>query len=135
MSAKQKFVHDVPVRFHDLDAMGHAHHSLPLIYIEEARAAFWRSIVGSSDLASIDYVLKKVTVEFHERILFPDTLRISLHVAHLGRSSFTLAYEIRNQGGALAATAETVQVMFDYSAGRPKVIPDVVRQGLEAVTG
>jgi acyl-CoA thioester hydrolase len=38
----------VPVRFRDLDAMGHAHHTLPLIYLEEARAAFWRELKGSA---------------------------------------------------------------------------------------
>jgi acyl-CoA thioester hydrolase len=132
LSARGPFVYDVPVRFHDLDAMGHAHHSLPLIYIEEARAAFWRDVVGSGDLSAIDYVLKKATVEFHDRILFPSTLRITLRVTHVGRTSFTIGYDLHNQSGVLVATAETVQVMFDYASGRPKSIPESVRQILEA---
>ena len=122
------FEYEVPVRFRDIDAMGHAHHSLPLVYIEEARAAFWREVTGRCDLDSIDYVLKKISVEYHSRILFPGSVRVGLRVSHVGKTSFALAYELRNAGGEIVATAETVQVMFDYQAGQPKAVPEGIRE-------
>src|SRR5262245_14078556 len=126
------FYYEVPVRFHDLDALGHAHHSLPLIYIEEARAAWWREIVGQHNLDSIDYVLGQLTVSFRQRILYPGCVRVALRVSRLGNSSFTIEYELRSEAGELLATAETVQVMYDYTARNAKPIPEAIRQRLTA---
>jgi acyl-CoA thioester hydrolase len=124
------FFYEVPVRFRDLDALGHAHHSLPLIYIEEARAAWWREIVGQHGLDSIDYVLGQISVSFRRRILYPGTVRVGIRVGRVGNSSFTMEYELRSADGDLLATAETVQVMFDYAAGSSKPIPAAIRQRL-----
>jgi acyl-CoA thioester hydrolase len=126
------FHYEVPVRFRDLDALGHAHHSLSLIYIEEARAAWWREIVGQHSLDSIDYVLGQVTVSFRQRILYPGCVRVGLRVSRVGNSSFTVEYELRSQQGELLATAETVQVMYDYAASSSKAIPEAIRQRLTA---
>ena len=130
-----RFTYDVPVRFRDLDPMGHAHHSLPLVYIEEARAAYWRDVAGRRDLEAIDYVLGQVTVRFIQRIHFPSTLRVGVRVSRLGSSSFTMEYEIRNESGDLLCTAETVQVMYDYAAGQSKTIPPDIRKALAAYEG
>ncbi|HSL72486.1 MAG TPA: thioesterase family protein [Longimicrobiales bacterium] len=127
-----RFVYQVPVRFRDLDAMGHAHHSLPLVYIEEARAAYWRDVANRRDVASIDYIMAQVSVRYVRRIEFPATLRIGLRVSRLGGSSFTMQYEIRDAHGDLLATAETVQVMYDYEQNRSKSIPDDVRTVITA---
>ena len=35
-----RFHRQVEVRFRDIDEMEHTHHTLPLIYIEEARTAY-----------------------------------------------------------------------------------------------
>jgi acyl-CoA thioester hydrolase len=127
-----RFTYDVPVRFRDLDAMGHAHHSLPLVYIEEARAAYWRDVVGRAGLDDVDYVLGQVTVKFRHRIRFPATLRVGLRVSRIGNSSFVMEYEIRDPTGTVVATAETVQVMYDYAAGTSKLMPAEIRSRIEA---
>ena len=130
-----RFTFNVPVRFRDLDPMGHAHHSLPLVYIEEARAAYWRDVVGREGLGNIDYVLGQVTVRFIQRIHFPNTLRIGVRVSRLGKSSFTMEYELRDEAGELLCSAETVQVMYDYAAAQSKVIPDTVRAAITRFEG
>src|SRR5688500_4485203 len=109
-----RFVYAVPVRFHDLDAMGHAHHSLPLIYMEEARAAYWRDIAGKDGLDQIDYVMGSVSLRFIQRIHFPGVVQVGLRVSRLGSSSFSMEYELRNENGELLATGESAQVMYDY---------------------
>ena len=79
-----RFHHRVTVRFRDLDAMGHVHHGEPLLYLEEARAAYWREVAGRATVADIDYVMGEVTVRFHRRITYPDTLDVALRVSRLG---------------------------------------------------
>ena len=112
--------------------MGHAHHSLPLVYIEEARAAYWRAVVRRHGLGEIDYILAQATLRYIRRIEFPGGLRIGLRVSRLGGSSFTMEYEIRDERGDLLTTAETVQVMYDYERSRSKPIPSEVRSAISA---
>lgn len=112
--------------------MGHAHHSLPLIYLEEARAAYWREVAGRADVADIDYVLAEVTVRFHRRIIYPDVLDVALRVNRLGGKSFAMEFEIRSGARELVASGSTVQVAFDYGAGTSKEIAADVRRRIEA---
>jgi acyl-CoA thioester hydrolase len=127
-----RFRYRVPVRFHDLDVMGHAHHTLPLVYFEEARAAYWRDVVGRPTVDDIDYVLAEIRVQYKERILYPATLTVRTGVTHLGNASFTMAYQLTNEEGALLATGESVQVMFDYQTGRSMRIPEESRVRIES---
>lgn len=129
------FEHPVTVRFRDLDPMGHAHHSLPLVYFEEARAAFWRKITGRDDLDAIDYVIAAVRVSYRERVRFPLSAKVALRVARIGDSSFTIEYELRAPDGRVLVEGSTDQVLYDYRAGRSKAIPEGMRRGLEGARG
>jgi acyl-CoA thioester hydrolase len=120
----------LPVRFRDLDPMGHAHHTLPLVYLEEARAAFWRELRGSAGLDAIDYVMAEVTVRFHARILYPAEIEVALAVSDVGSKSFRIDFEIRDGGGALLSSGSTAQVAFDYAAGVSKPLDPEVRERL-----
>jgi acyl-CoA thioester hydrolase len=130
--AEFRFRCPVDVRFRDLDPMGHAHHSLVLIYIEEARAAYWRDVAGRPGLGAIDYVLADVRVRFLGRIFFPALLEIGVRVSRLGTRSFDMEYAVRGPDGALLAEAWTTQVMYDYDAASSKPMPDDVRTRLAA---
>lgn len=123
---------DVPVRFRDLDAMGHAHHTLPLIYLEEARAGFWRTVKGSAALDSIDYVMAEITLRFHARIRFPSVVGVALAVRRVGEKSFTTDFEIRGADGELLSSGSAVQVSYDYDAARAKPIAAADRAVLDA---
>lgn len=126
------FLHCVDVRFRDLDALGHAHHSLPLIYVEEARAALWRDVLGRDGLAGIDYVIADVRVRFHEPIFHPQSLRVGLGVSRIGGKSFEMRFEVRGAEGRLFSSGSTVQVMYDYETRSSKPIPAQLRERLSA---
>lgn len=117
----------VPVRFRDIDAMGHAHHTLPLIYLEEARAAFWRELKGSPDLDAIDYVMAEITLRFHARILYPGDVEVALAVGRVGQSSFRMDFELRDDAGTLLSSGTAVQVGYDYAAGSSRPLTDAER--------
>jgi acyl-CoA thioester hydrolase len=127
---------DVPVRFRDVDAMGHAHHTLPLIYLEEARAAFWRLIKRGPDaespLADIDYVMAEVVLRFHGRVLYPSTVTVGLAVRRVGAKSFSTDFEVRDAEGALLSSGSSVQVAYDYANAVSMPIAASDRAHLEA---
>ena len=127
-----RFRHPVAVRFRDVDALGNAHHSLPLIYFEEARAAYWREVVGRTSLEEIDYTVGQAELRYHARIFFPARLSVGVRTTHLGRSSLTMEYVLWDETGAVLTTGRTVLVMYDYDAGASKPIPDEVRRRIEA---
>ena len=123
---------EIPVRFRDLDPMGHAHHTLPLIYLEEARAAFWRELKGTDSLDAIDYVMAEITLRLHARIHFPSSVTVGLAVRRVGSKSFTLVFEIRNDAGGLLASGSAVQVSYDYDRSAAQPINDPDRAALNA---
>jgi len=126
-----KFRHSVEVRFRDLDAMGHAHHTLPLIYLEEARAAYWREVAGRTTVGEIDYVMAEITVRFHKRIYWPGRLDVGLCVSRIGSKSFDMEFEITDQAGEVMAEGRTVQVGYDYKSSRAVEMQGDVRKKIE----
>ncbi len=130
-----RFRHPVTVRFRDVDIGGHAHHSEALIYMEEARAAYWERITGEVGLGAINYVLAEVQVRYHQRVLWPDTLDVGVRVVRLGRKHFEMAYGVDSPTRGRLASARSVQVMYDYEADASIRMPEDLRQRIAALDG
>jgi acyl-CoA thioester hydrolase len=135
VDAPFRFRHTVPVRFRDIDVGGHAHHAQALVYFEEARAAYWREIVGRSGLRDIDYIMAEAHVRWHERVLWPKELSVGVRVSRLGRRSFEMEYEVSDAEGTRLQSGTSIQVMYDYGAGATKPMPGAVRSAIEAFDG
>lgn len=130
-----KFWHQVPVRFRDIDVAGHAHHADALIYFEEARWAYWTTVVGQSRVEELNYVLADCSVSWHGRVLWPQTLSVGVRVSRIGRKHFEMEYEVRSDSGERLQSGSTVQVMYDYSSGTSMPVPDGLRSTLTAFDG
>jgi acyl-CoA thioester hydrolase len=134
-SREFRFRHQLDVRFRDLDPMGHAHHSIVLIYLEEARARYWREVAQRPGLNDIDYVLAEIVTRYHRRIEFPQRIEIALRTSRVGDKSFVQEFEIRSESGERLASGRTVQVMYDYEANASKEIPAEIRARIERFEG
>ncbi|MDH5758347.1 MAG: acyl-CoA thioesterase [Gemmatimonadota bacterium] len=129
------FFHPVAVRFRDIDIGGHAHHSEALIFFEEARAAYWRAVVGRGGAEDVDYILAEARIRWHARVLWPQTLSVGVRVCRLGRKHFEMEYLVRSEEGEPLASGSTVQVMYDYAEGRSMLVAPEVRDALERQDG
>jgi len=121
---------DVPVRFKDIDVGGHAHHSHALVYFEEARAEYWSRVTGRSGLEGVDYILAEISVRFRARVLWPQTLRVGVRVRRVTRKTFEMDYEAVSEEGEVLLTGSSVQVMYDYDAGRSTGMPEAYRSAI-----
>lgn len=130
-----RFRHPVEVRFRDVDVGGHAHHSVVLVYMEEARWAYWARVAGREGIDSVDYIMADARLRFHRRILYPDTLDVGVRVASVGRKHFEMEYEVRSGSGDLLASGGSTQVMYDYDRGVSIRVPDDLRARLEDFEG
>jgi acyl-CoA thioester hydrolase len=130
-----RFVHPVTVRFRDIDVGGHAHHSTPLMYIEEARWAYWKEVAGRDGIESVDYIMAEAHLRYRRRVRYPGVVHVGVRVVSLGRKHFEMDYEVRDEEGDLLVSASTVQVMYDYRAGASISVPDELRARLETFEG
>ncbi len=134
-AAEFRFRHPAAVRFRDLDPMGHVHHSVALVYFEEARAAYWRDVAGQASGVAVGYLIGDFAVRYLARIHFPATLDVGVRVTHLGSKSWDMEYEARAPDGTVVAGGRSTQVMYDYQAETSIPIPEDVRRRIAAFEG
>jgi acyl-CoA thioester hydrolase len=126
------FEHEIAVRFRDCDAMGHVNNAVYLSYLEQARVEAWHRMTGTTGLPK-NMILARVEIDYRAPATLGDRLLVRLQVAAVGTTSFTLDCTIQNvRTREVVAAARTVQVMYDYAAGRPMEIPPGIRARLEA---
>lgn len=130
-----RFWHPVEVRFQDIDACGHAHHSRALIYFEEARLAYWDAVVRGSRVEEVVYLVAELKVRYRRRIRYPMKLDVGVRVARLARRHFLMDYEARSGKGDLLISGSSVQVTYDYASEASIAIPGSVRSAIEAWDG
>jgi acyl-CoA thioester hydrolase len=126
------FTVDVPVRFRDLDPEGHVNHAVYVSYLELTRVEYVRRVLGVG-IEDLDAVVAHLELDYHRPITIDESVSVALQVTELGRSSVTMAYEIRADGD-VAATAETVMVNVDED-GTATPFPDDRREAIREYEG
>jgi len=127
------FTCPIEVRFVDVDAMNHVNNAVCVTYLEVARTRLLRERLGFAGSArDIPLIVARVAVDYRSPIGLEDVVTVGIAVTAVGRTSFTLAYRVE-ASGRLAAEAETVQVGYDYTAGKAVAIGGELRAGLEAL--
>ncbi|WP_162459623.1 acyl-CoA thioesterase [Kocuria sediminis] len=129
MSAVHRTV--LPVRWSDQDLNRHVNNARVVTLIEEARlsaVAAWLGEDGVPDPAR-PRVVVSLSLDYLRPIDHGPELTAHVWVAGLGRSSYTVAYELRQHGRA-AARARTVLVQTDPATGRSVPLPEGVRSVL-----
>ncbi len=128
-----RFTTDIQMRFRDIDGMGHVNNAVYLSYTELARTQFYMKIAKKERLEDIDFILAHVDIDFEYQAQWGDEIRVSVWPSKIGRSSFTLSYEIaEKKGRRVLARAKSVLVSYDYNTHKPKRIPEDFRAILEA---
>src|SRR6185369_10742982 len=101
------------VRFRDCDAMGHVNHAVYFTYLEQCRLTYWRERTGAPSPYT-RVILARAECDYRAPAVFGDELEVCLAVEAIGRTSFTLAYEIVNVASSvLIAIGKTVLVSYD----------------------
>ena len=123
--------HRLSVRFRDCDAMGHVNHAVYFTYLEQCRLTFWRELTGTPS-PHTRIIIARAECDYRAPAQFGDELEVRVNVGEIGRSSFTLVYEIVQAGSdRLVASGKTVMVSYDYAAGASVPLPAATRTLLE----
>lgn len=128
-----RFVYRQVVVLRDLDGFGHVNNAVYLTYVENARVAYLKQVVGFTTLAGIGNIMASVTLNFRTPAGFEDVLEVGTRTERIGSKSFTLVHELRiADDQRLVADATSVQVMFDVEADKSIAVPDRWRELLTA---
>jgi acyl-CoA thioester hydrolase len=123
--------HRLSVRFRDCDAMGHVNHAVYFTYLEQCRLTFWRELTGTPS-PHTRVIIAHAECDYRAPAVFGDELEIGLRVVDIGRSSFTLGYEVAHvPTGRPIAIGKTVMVSYDYAASQSIPLPEPTRALLE----
>jgi len=123
------FEHEVDVRYRDLDTFGHVNNVVYGTYCEQARVAYVEAVLGLDDIDEFTAVVVSLNVEFKASVTELSTVDVGVAVARVGESSFTMTYELR-QDGDLVAEAETTQVYVDPATRETRALPEEWRAAI-----
>ena len=131
LPAEKKLVHemDMPIRWGDMDAMGHVNNGVYFRYMEIARIEWMRTIGCAPSPAGFGPLVVNAFCNFHQELVYPGDLRLRTYTSNVGRSSVDTWVEIFriDDPGTLNATGGATMVWVDYQARRSAPLPDWLR--------
>jgi uncharacterized protein YceH (UPF0502 family)/acyl-CoA thioesterase FadM len=127
-------VHEMvmPLRWGDMDAMGHINNTLYFRYMEVCRLDWIFSVGVDPKLSTQGPVIVNAFCNFLRQLEFPGDVRVTMSVANPGRSSFDTFHTIErvDEPGVVYAEGGARTVWTDYAAKRSAPMPDWFRARL-----
>ncbi len=120
-----KFTINIPIRFKDIDYMGHVNNAVFFTFFEEGRKAFFYEIIKISNLDNFNFILAHSSCDFLKPVKMNDQIALQLWIDNMGNKSFTFIYKLisRKDDSVVYAKGKSVQVFFDYKKNRTIPIP------------
>lgn len=127
-------------RYSDYDTKGHVNNAVYLTFFEWARVQAWMTYLvpttglSGPDVADPPLIVAEARVKYVSPANIGVPLAIEIAVKEIRTKGFSFTYRIVDtRDERLVAEGETVQVAYDYAAGRTMPIPPAMRQALEAM--
>lgn len=122
-----RHVYECPVRWADLDLLGHVNNVVYVDYLQEARVDMLRRHRRADRAADLveGLVVVRTDVRYREPLLFRfQPVRIEVWVVDVRAATFTLAYEVFDElpdgGRRVYLTATTVLTPYVFGQERPR---------------
>jgi acyl-CoA thioester hydrolase len=127
---KLTFEMTMPIRWGDMDAMGHVNNTLYFRYLEIVRIEWLHSLGGAPDPDGQGPVIVNTFCNFLRQLAYPGDVLARHYVANPGRTSFEvyITLERTDQPGVLYATGGATTVWIDFPKQRPVPLPDWLRK-------
>jgi acyl-CoA thioester hydrolase len=130
---QKKLVHTerIPVRWGDMDAMGHVNNTVYFRYMEQARIRWFESLVPQAEAwTSLSLVIVNASCNFRRPINYPGTVEVKVFTGPPGGSSVPTFYELLVKDELHADGTATV-VFIDAKQQKPLRIPQTIREALQ----
>jgi acyl-CoA thioester hydrolase len=135
---KHVFTLVMPIRWGDMDAMGHVNNTVYFRYLEQARIAWFESIgYAGKDANGHGPALINAHMTFLRQLRYPGDIECRMFAGQLGRTSFETGIEIRKVGEpqTLYAQGGGKVVWCDYTVDKSTPMPQALRALIEDAQG
>ncbi len=128
-------------RFRDLDPMGHVNNAVYFTYFEIARTGYIKAIGHWPEeerpmTERFPFIMLKIGCTYLSPARVEENLLAHLRTSRVGGKSFEFDYLLTSGAdGRPVASGHSVQVFYDYDAGRTMPVADDFRRLLEAYEG
>ena len=134
-STEKTLVHSLvmPIRWGDMDAMGHVNNTVYFRYLEQARIDWFVQLGTPADPGrEFGPVVINAHCAFMKQLRYPGEIEVVTYVGEIGRSSFETIQEIRriDSPDVIAASGGAKVVWIDYRREKSVVLPDPLRAAL-----
>jgi acyl-CoA thioester hydrolase len=120
----------VPIRWSDVDSLGHVNNAVYLNYLEEARDRLIGELFGQR---AWDFVLARVAIDYRSELVQDDgEVVVHCGVSGYGRSSIRTWERVEKADGTVSAEAESVLVARDPNAGKSRPLTEDEKGILDA---
>jgi acyl-CoA thioester hydrolase len=133
-----RHIYDCPLRWADMDSLGHVNNVVYVDYLQEARVDMFRVHAPASggEALAEGVVVVRHEVEFVRPLVFRfEPVRIETWVTKITAATVTIAYEILDESPegerVVYLRARTVLTPYVFSQERPRRIRPEERQVLE----
>ena len=132
---KKKLVFEltVPIRWGDMDAMGHVNNTAYFLYLETIRIEWMRSIGCQPDPKGEGPVIVNAFCNFHRQFEYPGDVLMKMYASDPGRSTFETwgTMERTDNPGVFYAAGGATTVWVDFPVQKSKPLPDWLRKIVE----
>jgi len=122
----------IPMRWGDMDAMGHINNTLYFRYMEIARLQWFGELGLPANPQGLGPVIANAFCNFIRQLEYPGDVLVDTFVGAMGRSSFDTYHTLRRTDtpDTVSANGGATVVWVDFPAQRSVPVPESVRQRL-----
>lgn len=119
----------IPMRWGDMDAMGHINNTLYFRYMEIARLQWFGELGLPANPQGLGPVIANAFCNFIRQLEYPGDVLVDTFVGAMGRSSFDTYHTLRRTDApdTVSANGGATVVWVDFPAQRSVPVPQDVR--------
>ena len=119
----------IPIRWGDMDAMGHVNNTLYFRFFETVRLAWLHKVGGALDVNGEGVLIANAFCNFIKQLEYPGDVVARHYVAKPGRSSFDtfVTLERTDTPGVIHGTGGATAVWVNFKEQKSRPMPDWLR--------
>ena len=133
---QKKLVYEmvIPIRWGDMDAMGHLNNGSYFRYMETIRIDWMRGAGCMPTPKGEGLVIVNAFCNFYKQLEYPGDVLAKMYVSDPGRSTFETWCTIErvDSPGLICAAGGATTIWVDFPAQKSKTLPDWLRQLIES---
>ena len=128
---KKKFIYEtrLPIRWGDMDAMGHLNNASYFRFLETARIDWFLSLGREPDPTGEGIVIVNAFCNFYRQLVYPGDVLLKMYVSDPARTTFEswATMERTDMPGVIHAAGGATTVWVDFAKQKALPLPEWLR--------